>query len=107
MTNSCQCDHPPGGTVNCPTDHVAFCSVKNGVAQTGCYKPPATVTSQKALDNWALEIVTGAPRLLDQPLSSADQNILGSEKYVRPDGTRVNFRIPPFNTVEGGGSLQA
>ena len=36
MKNTCSCPHPPGGTVTCEADQVAYCSAVAGKTDSGC-----------------------------------------------------------------------
>lgn len=40
MTNHCNCPRPPGGSVSCGPNQVAFCKVVAGEPYTGCLTPP-------------------------------------------------------------------
>jgi hypothetical protein len=107
MTNTCDCENPPGGTISCPDDQLAVCIVKDGAVHGSCHTPPTTLTTALRQVNWALGIVIGIPRLLNQPITPADQRILIDKRVARPDGSVANFRLPtslgPGGLPFGGG----
>ena len=94
MSNTCQCPSPPGGQVTCEAYQLAVCSVRNGVTHAACYTPASAVNSPLKLNNWALEIVMGSPRSLEQSLTADETIILASATFQRSDGSFVHFRMP-------------
>lgn len=95
MTNTCHCANPPGGTIVCPDDCIAYCRVLNGVIKAGCLKVPSRIGTQRALANWTLEWVTGKRRRSNQAFTSEDRLVLENRRYVRKDGAVMSFRMPP------------
>lgn len=39
MATTCNCPEPPGGSVSCSDDQIAFCRVFNGKVSSGCLSP--------------------------------------------------------------------
>ena len=39
MPTNCNCPEPPGGSVTCSDDQIAFCRVFNGKTSSGCLSP--------------------------------------------------------------------
>jgi len=95
-TNTCDCPTPPGGRAVCESHQLAICKVQHGVAITMCMDPPQHQYGRQLrgieLDNWVLEEITGTPRSLATPLSSADRQILDSGEYDdRSRGLVITF----------------
>jgi hypothetical protein len=92
--NTCQCPNPPGGVAICEPHQLAICRVQGGVATTECLDPPEDYTGL-ALQNWALEQITGIGRATSQPLSQTDLQILAQEEYHDPaTGITITFALP-------------
>lgn len=91
--NTCQCPNPPGGIAICEPHQLAICKVQGGVAQTECRDLPSDLAGL-ALQNWALEEITVAPRSSVQLLSQADTQILARGHYHDPTkGMTVRFSL--------------
>lgn len=62
--NTCDCQNPPGGRVQCEDRQVAFCRIKDGKAYGECKTPP-TQSEGKVLKAWLFSQLTDQPRHLD------------------------------------------
>ncbi len=92
--HTCDCPNPPGGKVNCETDQLAICRVRDGAIEAECLTPPDGL-SATGLANWALGRITGVSRSLRAEITSNDEQILRAGNYVDPStGERVAFRMP-------------
>jgi hypothetical protein len=103
VKNTCKCEDPPGGTVECEPDQLALCIVRQGVAQKGCMDPPDDLRDLAALTrgqslrylNWALSQITGEIRRLRDPISNEDYFILAQGSYQNiQTGAVVTFSLP-------------
>ena len=113
VKNTCKCEDPPGGTVECEPDQLAICIVRNGVAQKGCMDPPDDLRDLAALTagqsrryfNWALTQITGQLRWSSNPISNEDIAILAQGSYQNlVTGDVVTFSLPAELTLPSPGS---
>lgn len=95
--NICNCADPPGGRVECPDDLMPMCIVtETGEKIARCVgRPVVARVNRVAFFNWALFEVTGRKRPRSRPLSNTDEEILASGEYIRSNGDKVTFRLPP------------
>jgi|SRR5215472_14123513 len=114
MTRACNCPEPPGGSIICNDDQLAVCSYQDGKIVAGCYDAPAAVNGMRiasernrALSNWALQVITGKDRSLDQPITSSELSILNSGQYVNERGEQTTFVLPAKMSVSGRGGAVA
>jgi hypothetical protein len=42
--NICPCPNPPGGSITCRPDQLAFCAIENGAIRSGCVDMPREIT---------------------------------------------------------------
>lgn len=54
MATVCPCASPPGGTINCPKGHFAYCEIQGGSVDGGCIPPASTA---KPTYNELVEVV--------------------------------------------------
>lgn len=92
--HTCDCPHPPGGKVNCESDQLAICRVRNGAIEAECLTPLDRL-SVTALANRVLWQITGVSRSLRAEMTSIDEQVLRAGNYVDPStDERVTFRMP-------------
>ena len=113
MARTCDCPTPPGGSITCSDDQLAMCGYRDGKIIGGCFDPPPSVPalptkSQQflAMQNWALQEITGISRTLSHSISPSERAILNSGEYVNARGEKLTF-VLPINmraTSEGGAS---
>lgn len=90
--SSCECPSPPGGTVKCEDDQIAFCIVKNGKAIHQCITPIETRNSY-SLVNWTLGQITGDYRSNSTTITTEDIGILEARKY-ESGSVQIRFALP-------------
>jgi inosose dehydratase len=127
MGNSCNCPSPPGGSVNCRSDQLAICRVKDGQVHSYCVD--ITPSTRFGIGHFQLDdgriqdgrvaafaaILEIEPQgLLSNPYGVSDgifstyqkDQILRSGEAAFQDGTRVTFRLPDAIAFERrGGSM--
>lgn len=112
MAKTCDCPNPPGGSITCSDDQLAMCGYRNGVIISGCFDPPPSVRAMPtkgqqflAIQNWALQEITGISRTLIQSISTSERAILNSGEYGS-GGEKITFVLPVKirATSEGGAS---
>lgn len=101
MSRICNCQKPPGGGIQCPSDNLAICRKVNGQCQGFCRRVPSGLDRTQLL-NWVLRNVTNDNnRSLNQVLSYQDQQILQTKQFVSYnfDGSQdvVRFDFPDLN----------
>ena len=116
MARTCDCPHPPGGSITCSDDQLAMCGYRNGIIVSGCFDPPPSIAAMKtkeqqflALHNWSLQEITGKSRALIQSISATERDILNSGEYVSASGQKITFVLPARikATSEGGASAMS
>lgn len=92
---SCNCDHPPGGTVNCTGNQIPVCRVVNGVAHGYCLPPNDSATGLE-LTAWFVSHLLRRDVTTGEVLARRDlQAALSEGRLVNPDTHEVfTFRIP-------------
>jgi len=90
---NCSCNRPPGGTTNCPDDHLAICRNENGECHGSCHPIPKRLNFTER-DNWLLSLIKDEQRSEFDFISRADREILNSKNYVFvKHGVRVTIRF--------------
>lgn len=108
LKSICRCPTPPGGRAICESHQLAICRVRDGVAEAYCIDVPQEFREiqhdwmagligrrGRRMANWALSHITGARRMLHEPLDVTDVHTLTTSSYLDPKtGARVTFRLP-------------
>jgi len=87
-------DCPPG-RLTCEDDQFAICRVRNGKPEGKCVPiPSAARASQQAIENWALEQITGNTRGPEQRITVAERQLLVAGIYSPDPSLVVRFKLP-------------
>ena len=90
---NCSCSKPPGGSIECPDDHLAICRKENGECHGSCHPIPKKLNYIER-ENWLLGVIKGEKRTGLDFISKADREILNSKNYVFvTNGVRVTIRF--------------
>jgi hypothetical protein len=93
--NSCDCQNPPGGHVQCEANQVAICKIVNGHVVAECHTPPENAKQGFALEAWTLSKVIGKDVNESEVKKPEFQMIWSSKYYKSPDGSKeVLFKAP-------------
>lgn len=116
--STCACPAPPGGVVRCEVHQFAYCRVKKGVHESGCFDPPPVkslrgIAAQTVIDNWALAIIMKTRRGVRARITANEAHVLQSGFYRDPITLEeVSFILPQiqggatgsgFGQIGGGG----
>ncbi|MCA6368466.1 MAG: hypothetical protein IM631_21590 [Cytophagales bacterium] len=108
MSRICNCQKPPGGGIECPSDSLAICRKENGECKGYCRRAPSGLDAVE-LFNWVLRIVKEDNRSLSATLSNEDQQILSTKQFVKTyfDGRQVvvGFDFPDTDEISGSEKL--
>src|ERR1700680_1507191 len=101
MARTCNCPNPPGGSITCSDDQLAMCGYQDGRIVSGGFNPPSAIAAMPtraerttALSNWALQQITGEIRILDQLISSGEDDLLRSGTFINDLGEHLMFALP-------------
>lgn len=104
MSRICNCQKPPGGGIECPSDSLAICRKENGECKGYCRSVPSGLDTVELI-NWVLRIVKEDNRSLNASLSYEDQQILSAKQFVKTysDGRQVvvRFDFPDTDEIRG------
>jgi hypothetical protein len=116
MARTCNCPNPPGGSITCSDDQLAMCGYQDGRIVSGCFDPPSAIAAMPtraerttALSNWALQQITGEIRILNQRITSSEDDLLRSGTFINDLGERLMFVLPAKirASSEGGATAAA
>lgn len=94
--NSCECQNPSGGRIQCEDQQAAICRVRDGKVNGECKTPPIPASEGKALGAWLLSDLSQTqirPEDIDDKPEL--QSALSEGRYTNPKtGEVVTFRLP-------------